>query len=536
MTEESEQVVIKVREHGPYKVTGPVTLTDAAGTPLPLPEGSLVLCRCGRSRTKPYCDSSHAREGGTTCVHAGLPPARDGEPLFPSPVFAAPFHFSGDPGEGGEPFYGRYANPTWDGWERAIGDLEGGEAVAFASGMAAIAAVLLTTLRAGDVLVAPSDGYYTVRTLAERHLEPRGVEVRLVPTDDAAIRDALPGATLLWIESPSNPALDVVDIAALASVAREAGTLVAVDNTLATPLRQRPLELGADLAVASATKQLSGHSDVLLGYVATREPARLEDLRSWRTETGAIPGPFETWLAHRSLATLAVRVDRQEATAAEVVRMLASRDDVHEARWPGLGCVIALDLVTAARAQAFLEASELVAEATSFGGVHSSGERRARWGGDDVSPGLVRLSIGLEDVRDLVADLAAALDAARGVSRPRRPLWSASRWPVRPLSSSAPTAATSPRNGTGSVPAARRGTRSPRSARRRRAPRPYPVAGAAAAPPARRAARSRCVRSRPTALHGSRPASGSSTACSAAGWSPARWSCSAARRASASRR
>lgn len=414
MPEKPEEVVIKVREHGPYKVTGPVTLTDAAGTPLPLPDGdrALVLCRCGRSRTKPYCDSSHARGGGTVCVHAGLPPVREGEPLFPSPVFGAPFHFSGDPGEGGEPFYGRYANPTWGGWERAIGDLEGGEAVAFASGMAAVAAVLLTTLRAGDVLVAPSDGYYTIRTLAARHLAPRGVEVRLVPTTDEAIRAALPGASLVWIESPSNPGLDVVDLERLAAEAQAAGALVAVDNTLATPLRQRPLELGADLAVASATKQLSGHGDLLLGYVATREPARLEDLCSWRTETGAIPGPFETWLAHRSLATLAIRVDRQEATAAELTAMLAARDDVHDARWPGVGCVVTLDLLSAERAQAFLGACGLVAEATSFGGVHSSAERRARWGGDDVSPGLVRLSVGLEEVRDLVADVSGALDAS----------------------------------------------------------------------------------------------------------------------------
>ena len=415
MPEEPDKVVIKVREHGPYKVTGPVTLTDAQGTPLPLPQdGALVLCRCGRSRTKPYCDSSHARPGGTVCVHAGLPAARQGDPLFPSPVFGGPFHFAGDTPKEGAPFYGRYSNPTWEGWESAVGELEGGDVVAFASGMAAIAAVLLTTLQAGDVLVAPSDGYYTVRTLAERHLEPRGVEVRLVPTEDSAIRAALPGASLVWIESPSNPALDVVDIAALAAAAHDAGALVAVDNTLATPLRQRPLELGADLAVASATKQLSGHSDVLLGYVATREQARLDDLRAWRTETGAIPGPFETWLAHRSLATLAVRVDRQESTTAEIAALLSARDDVAGVRWPGVGCVIALDLETAVRAQAFLQASQLVAEATSFGGVHSSAERRARWGGDDVSPGLVRLSIGLEDVRDLAADIAAALDASSG--------------------------------------------------------------------------------------------------------------------------
>ncbi|HMS63565.1 MAG TPA: PLP-dependent transferase, partial [Solirubrobacteraceae bacterium] len=242
MPEKSEEVVIKVREHGPYKVTGPVRLIDAAGAPLPLPQDgrALVLCRCGRSRTKPYCDSSHARPGGTVCVHAGLPPARDGEPLFPSPVFGGPFHFAGEPEGRDEPFYGRYANPTWQGWEAALGELEGGEAVAFASGMAAIAAVLLTALRAGDVLVAPSDGYYTVRTLAERHLEPHGVEVRFVPTADDAIRAALPGASLLWLETPSNPGLDVVDIAALSTAAHEAGALVAVDNTLATPLRQRP--------------------------------------------------------------------------------------------------------------------------------------------------------------------------------------------------------------------------------------------------------------------------------------------------------
>ncbi len=420
MPEQPDNVVIKVRKHGPYKVTGPVTLTDAAGTPIALPEGdrALVLCRCGRSRTKPFCDSSHARPGGTACVHAGLPPVSEGAPLFPSPVFGGPFHFSGDPGDGGEPFYGRYANPTWNGWERAIGDLEGGRALAFASGMAAIAAVLLTTLKAGDVLVAPSDAYYTVRTLAERHLKPHGVEVRFVPTADEAIRAALPGASLLWIESPSNPGLDVVDIERLAAEAHAAGALVAVDNTLATPLRQRPLELGADLAVASATKQLSGHGDLLLGYVATRAEALLADLQAWRSETGAIPGPFEAWLAHRSLATLAVRVDRQEATAAELAAMLGARDDVHDARWPGVGCVVTLDLVSAERAQVFLDACELVAEATSFGGVHSSAERRARWGGDDVSPGLVRLSVGLEDVRDLLADVAGALDAAGPVNRP----------------------------------------------------------------------------------------------------------------------
>ena len=371
-----------------------------------------MLCRCGRSRTKPYCDSSHARPGGTVCVHAGLPPAREGEPFLPGPALGAPFHYAGDHEPGRAPFYGRYANPTVQGWEQALGELEGGESVAFASGMAAISAVLLGSLGAGDVLVLPSDGYFTVRELAERRLVPRGVELLLVPTDEAAIRGALDGATLVLIETPSNPGLNVADIAAVSEAAHAAGALVAVDNTLATPLRQRPLELGADFSVASATKQLSGHSDLLLGYVAARDPARAAEVRAWRTETGAIPGPFEAWLAHRSLATLAVRVDRQEATAGDVFAALRRRDDLSGARWPGFGCVVIFDVGSAERAHAFLRACELVAEATSFGGVHSSAERRARWGADEGSPGLIRLSVGLEDVRDLIEDIERALDAS----------------------------------------------------------------------------------------------------------------------------
>jgi cystathionine gamma-lyase len=412
--ETPEDVVIKVRENGPYKVTGPVTLTDADGNPLPLPHDgrALVLCRCGRSRTKPYCDLSHAHSGGTACVHAGLPSAKEGEPFLPGPALGAPFHYPGDHAPGRPSFYGRYANPSVERWEQAVGALEHGETVGFASGMAAISAVLLGSLGAGDVLVLPSDGYFTVRELAERRLVPRGVEVRLVPTDDAAIRGALEGATLVLIETPSNPGLNVADLATLSDAAREAGALVAVDNTLATPLRQRPLEFGADYSVASATKQLSGHSDLLLGYVSAADPARAAEVRAWRTETGAIPGPFEAWLAHRSLATLAVRVDRQEATAGELFTALGRRGDVIGARWPGFGCVVIFDLVTAGRANAFLGACELVAEATSFGGVHSSAERRARWGPDEGSPGLIRLSVGLEDARDLLEDVERALDAS----------------------------------------------------------------------------------------------------------------------------
>lgn len=413
MPEPDEPVVIKVRAGGPYKVTGPVTVTDAQGNAIPSPgEGSIVLCRCGRSRTKPFCDLSHrTRTRDTAAVHAGLPEPRDGQPFLPGPVFAAPFHFAGEAEGNPAPYYGRYGNPSWECLEAAIGELEGGEAVAFASGMAAISALLLGLLGPGDVLVAQSDGYFGLRAVAEQHLVPRGVELRLVPTDDEALIGALEGATLVWLESPSNPMLDVLDVASLVSAAHDAGALAAVDNTLATPLRQRPLDLGADFSTASATKQLTGHSDLVLGYAAARDPERAAALREWRTTTGSIPGPFEAWLAHRSLATLGVRVERQERTAAALAAMLGARDDVRDVRWPGIGCVVSFDLGTAERAQAFLGASKLLAEATSFGGVHTSAERRARWGGDAVAPGLVRLSAGVEDTEDLVGDVAAALDA-----------------------------------------------------------------------------------------------------------------------------
>ncbi|HSD77297.1 MAG TPA: cystathionine gamma-lyase [Solirubrobacteraceae bacterium] len=355
-----------------------------------------------------------ARDVGdsTRSVHAGLPAGAQGEPLLPGPVLAAPFHLRG-PADASPYGYGRYANPTWERLEDALGELEGGDVVAFASGMAAVTAVLLTTLATGDVLVAPGDAYPGVREIARRNLAERGVEVRLVPSEGDAFTAALAGATLLWVETPSNPGLRVLDVAALAAAAHDAGALVAVDGTLATPLRQAPLALGADLAVASASKHLTGHGDLVLGYVAARDGALAGDLRSWRTLTGAIPGPFEAWLAHRSLATLAVRLERQEANARALAGLLQARADVADVRWPGIGSVVTFDLGDEARAQAFLSACRLVAEATSFGGVHSTAERRARWGTDDVGPGVVRFSCGIEDAADLLGDVRDALDARR---------------------------------------------------------------------------------------------------------------------------
>jgi cystathionine gamma-lyase len=344
----------------------------------------------------------------TRAVHAGLPPAGQGEPLLPGPVLAAPFHLRG-PVDAAPYGYGRDHNPTWTHLERALGELDGGEAVAFASGMAAVTAVVLPRLRPGDVLVAAGDGYPGIRKLAADHLEPRGIEVRLVATETGAITAAAGGATLIWIETPSNPRLDDCDARAVAAAAHAAGALLAVDNTVATPLRRRPLDDGADFAMLSGTKSLSGHADLLLGAVSVRDGALAAELRDWRTHTGAIPGPFEAWLAHRSLATLGLRLERSEANARAVAEALAGCDGVSGVRWPGVGALVAFALPSAERAQAFLDRCRLVTEATSFGGVHTTAERRARWGTDDVPEGFIRFSAGCEDTEDLVADVLQAL-------------------------------------------------------------------------------------------------------------------------------
>jgi cystathionine gamma-lyase len=278
--------------------------------------------------------------------------------------------------------------------------------------MAACSAVLLA-LRPGDAVVVPGDCYFGVRQLASEHLAARGVEVRLVPTDHDAVVGAAAGAAMVWIETPSNPKLDVLDVARVRAEIGARPVLV-VDNTLATPLVQRPLELGADVSVASASKALTGHTDLLLGYAAARDPERVAALRSWRTVAGAIPGPFEAWLAHRSLATLGVRLERASANAQAVAAALRAHPAVRDVRYPGCGAVLGFELADAAAVARFFAASALVAEATSFGGAHSSAERRGRWGSDDVADGFVRFSAGIEDAEDLLADLATALAAAAG--------------------------------------------------------------------------------------------------------------------------
>ncbi|MGW2772846.1 cystathionine gamma-lyase [Streptomyces olivaceoviridis] len=365
---------------------------------------------------------------GTRAVRAGLPEPAKNEPTLPGPVFAAHFHL---PGEVSGPYaYGRDDNPTWTLLERAVSELEAPgredtETLVFASGMAAISAVLFSQLRAGDAVVLPSDGYQ-VLPMVGAQLEAYGVEVRTAPTGGDAQLEVLDGARLLWIESPSNPGLDVCDIRRLAEAAHARGALVAVDNTLATPLGQRPLELGADFSVASGTKQLTGHGDVLLGYVTGRDAEAMAAVRRWRKIVGAISGPMEAWLAHRSIATLQLRVDRQNATALAVAEALRQRPEVSGLRYPGLsddpshkvaaqqmrryGSVVSFTLPTRTRAERFLAALRLVEDATSFGGVRSTAERRRRWGGDAVPEGFIRMSVGAEDPEDLVADVLRALD------------------------------------------------------------------------------------------------------------------------------
>ncbi|OKJ74112.1 cystathionine gamma-lyase [Streptomyces sp. CB02460] len=366
---------------------------------------------------------------GTRAVRAGLPEPQQYEPTLPGPVFAAHFHLSGEPT--GPYTYGRDGNPTWTRLEQAIGELEAPgedvETTVFASGMAAISAVLFSQARSGDAVVLPDDGYQALPLLREQ-LEAYGVEVRTAPTGGDAQLAVLEGAKLLWLETPSNPGLDVCDVRRLVEAAHAGGTLVAVDNTLATPLGQRPLELGADFSVASDTKGMTGHGDVLLGHVTCRDPELTAGVRRWRKIAGAIPGPMEAWLAHRSLATLELRIERQCANALVLAEVLTKHQAVSGLRYPGLptdpsyanavrqmrrfGSVVSFVLADRETAERFLAALRLVEDATSFGGVRSTAERRGRWGGDSVPEGFIRFSVGAENPADLVADVEQALAAA----------------------------------------------------------------------------------------------------------------------------
>ena len=372
----------------------------------------------------------------TQLVRSRLAASNNGDAFPAPPVFAAPFHFSGDPA-GADYTYGRFHNPTWTALEKALAAIESSDGIdanafVFPSGMAAAMAVLITVLRRpGSVVVLPASGYYTIRRLLESFFAPMGVEMRLLSNDpflNEPDRQAeiLRGATLLWLETPTNPDLDIWDIRAWSEAAHNAGALVAVDNTTATPLGQNVLALGADYSVVSGTKALTGHADLLLGHVAVAREDLGQQVQEWRTLSGSILGPMEAWLALRSLPTLALRLERASANALAIATFLDSRDDVHRVLYPGLpthpghalalqqmehfGPVVSFALKSREHAESFLSKATLVTDATSFGGISTSAERRGRWGSDSVEPGFIRLSAGCEAIDDLLADIAAALD------------------------------------------------------------------------------------------------------------------------------
>ncbi|TDL09715.1 cystathionine gamma-lyase [Mycolicibacterium obuense] len=348
-----------------------------------------------------------------------------GDPVGPVPVPAAAYHLGADEDDALDS-YGRRHNPTWRQLESALATLEGAAAaVAFGSGMAAITSVLRAVTEPGSTLVVPADGYYQVRAYATEYLAPRGVTV--VQATCAQMCEAARDADVVLAETPSNPGLDVVDLHRLAMQCRPRGALLVVDNTTATPLGQQPLALGADLVVASATKALSGHHDLLAGYVAGNRADVIERLQRERLLAGPILGAFEAWLVLRGLGTLGLRFERQCQNAAAVAMMLRSHPAVTAVRYPGLpddpshaiatrqmrrfGGIVSVELADADAVHDLVRRSALLVGATSFGGVHTSVDRRARWG-DPVSPGFARISCGIEDTDDLLADIDSALAGA----------------------------------------------------------------------------------------------------------------------------
>ncbi len=375
----------------------------------------------------------------TTVICAGRPSHAASGPLNTPVVLASNFHASITAAPGIDEDARAYARtdstPTWEALETAVGQVEGGHAVAFSSGMAAVAAVL-DLVPVGSRVVAPKDCYFGVgELLADGQQQGRWAVDRVDLTDTASVQTAVAGAVLLWLETPSNPLLEVADLAALCAAGRHAGAIVGVDNTFATPLLQKPLALGADVVVHSATKFIGGHSDLLSGITIAREEAFAERLRYRRGLSGATPGALEAFLALRGLRTLALRLDRGQRNASELARRLNEHPAVSRVRYPGLpsdpghrtaaaqmtgfGAVLAFEVADALTADRLCNAVHVIVHATSLGGVETTIERRSKLPGQGhVPPGLLRLSVGCEHIDDLWNDLSTALEQA---SRPENP-------------------------------------------------------------------------------------------------------------------
>lgn len=341
----------------------------------------------------------------TLAVHAGRPPHESDQPLNVPITMASTFQ------AGGDREYGRSGNPTWEAFEAALGGLEGGHCLAFSSGLGAVSTVLDLVGSEQAVVAARHTYNGTIGQLAD--LEMRGrIESRLVDiTDIDAYTAACDDAALVWLESPTNPALEVLDLPRMIEIAHEAGAQVVVDNTFATPVLQQPLSLGADIVVHSATKYIGGHSDLLMGAVVVREQSLFDVLVKRRELLGAIPGTLESYLALRGLRTLPLRVRQAERNAAELAGRLRSHEAVVEVRYPGFGAMISVVLDDPARADLLQRDVKLWIWSTSLGGVESTLERRRRWKVEPatIPDALVRMSVGIEDVEDLWEDLAAAL-------------------------------------------------------------------------------------------------------------------------------
>lgn len=341
----------------------------------------------------------------TWAVTAGRPPHGPDQPLNVPAVFASTF------GAGGELEYARYDQPNSRAFEEALGGLERGRALAFASGMAAAAAIV-DLVPAGGRVVAPMNCYLGTLSLLDQAAEAGRLTVQRVDiTNTAEVLAAIDGAALLWLESPTNPALEVAELPTLLTAAQQAGVRSVVDNTFATPIVQQPLTLGATVVLHSATKAISGHSDVVLGALVTNDDALFDQLAIRRKLLGAMAGPMELFLALRGLRTLAIRVERSSRNTAELAKRLTGHPALTELRYPGFGSVLGLVLPDAASADAFIARLKLWTNATSLGGVESTLERRRRHATESkaIPEGFIRLSVGIEHVDDLAADLLQGL-------------------------------------------------------------------------------------------------------------------------------
>ena len=342
----------------------------------------------------------------TSAITAGRPEVAPDASLNPPLVFSSTYHAGGPVG------YGRYGNESWSALEAAISELEGGQTLSFSSGMAAISAVF-SILPIGAPVVASNQGYSGTMSLLNQHHATGRLEVRFVDiTNTAEVVTAIKGAALLWLESPTNPCLDVADLPALIAAAKKQTIGVGVDNTFATPMVQTPLSMGADIVMHSVTKFLAGHSDVVLGSLSISDPALFKRLEESRRLNGSIPGPFEAWLALRGIRTFPVRFRAAETNAKTLVTRLEKHSKVTKVRYPGFGAVISFEIDgNAENAEKVCESSRLISHATSLGGVESLWERRRRWAAESpsVPEQLIRLSVGCEHVDDIWQDIEQAL-------------------------------------------------------------------------------------------------------------------------------